>query len=189
MGGMQEGCCTQGMTPLESPQPHSWCPVDMAGDGCSPGLPFSTITALGTVTWKDTTRPSLGCPHPAGTKNSSREEGTGVTSPRLSLVPAQPPCPYPPMGPPLPKLSGPLIHSFHPAIFWASEETKQVLTRYKAQTRKETGVGLGRSWRSCCVKGHFRGGDRCPDALQSCPGAQRLRGCWSLGDLILGRGG
>lgn len=53
----------------------------------------------------------------------------------------------------MPKLWGPLIHSFHPAIFWASEETKQILTRYKAEARTKAGVGLEGREELLCEKG------------------------------------
>lgn len=49
------------------------------------------------------------------------------------------------------KLQGLLIHSFI-QLFSGPQETKQILTRYKVEARKNTDVGLGKRWRSCCVK-------------------------------------
>lgn len=145
--GNAGGCCSQGITPLESPQPHSWCPCGQDRGWVVPRLHFSTITALGTVT---TARPSLGCPQQVGMKN--RLSRGGDRSCQLKAITC--PCSASPSLPwdhPLPKLWAPLIHSFYPAIFRAAEETKQILTWYKAEARKKTDVGLGKRWRGCCL--------------------------------------
>lgn len=146
------GMLHAGNDPLESPQPHSWCPVGMAGDGCSPGLHFSTITALGTVT---TIRPSLGCPHQAGMKNRLSRGGDRSHQPKAVTCPCSASLPLPTHGTtPCPSCR---VYSFIHSIqlFSGPQKTRQILTRYRAEARKKTGVGLGKRWRSCCVKRSF----------------------------------
>lgn len=139
--------------------------MDMTGDGWSPGLHFSTITALGTVT---IARSFLGCPQQAGMKNRLWREGDRSHQPKAVTCPCSASPPLPPMGPPPAQAVG-STHSIQ--LFSGLQRKQNILTWYKAEAKKKTDVGLGKRWRSCCLQGPPGLGDR----LISQMGRDRVR--------------